>query len=61
MKKREMRNLVADLSMSEIEKLLHILEVEMRERYYEDNPEEWDRVCAYRELEKMEAHSKLAH
>ena len=48
MKKREMRNLVADLSMAEIEKLLHILEVEMRERYYEDNPEEWDRVCADR-------------
>lgn len=61
MKKREMRNLVADLSTAEIEKLLHILEVEMRERFYEDNPEEWDRVLAERELEKMEAYSELAH
>jgi hypothetical protein len=61
MKKREMRELVANLSMAEIEKMLHILEVEMRERFYEENPEEWERVCAERELEQMEPYSELAH
>lgn len=61
MKKREMRALVASLSTVEIEKLLHILEVEMRERYYTESPEEAEQFCTLSELEQMEAYSELAH
>lgn len=61
MKKREMRDLVAKLSMAEIEKMLHILEVEMRERHYEEDPEEAEKYCTIGELEQMEPYSELAH
>ncbi len=61
MKKREMRTLVASLSTVEIEKLLHILEVEMRERFYTESPEEAERYCSVGELEQMEPYSELAH
>lgn len=59
MKKREMKDLVASLSTAKIEKLLHILEVELRERHYAQNPEE--ELYTISELEEMEAYSELAH
>jgi hypothetical protein len=53
MKKSEMRELVSSMSMKDIEKLLFVLEVEMRERSEEELP------VSVRELELMECYSDL--
>ena len=57
MKKSAMRELVSSMSMKDIEKLLFILEVEMRERSEDPLPQ----VISPKELEQMECYSDLSH
>lgn len=58
MKKKDMAKLVSTLSTPDIEKLLFVLEVEMRERALETVPDEFGTYMSAHDFERLETASE---
>lgn len=59
MSENDLSKLIAGMNVVQLEKLLHIIDVECRDRHYTEHPDE----CMYtaKELKKMRSYSKLTH